>query len=90
VSKLDENEMKPPIFQKWAALNVVDSDVNALLQSYGDGAYDEARTRAREARLGRVMDGNRPAGHWDKVRREIARRTGRQVGLDTATRYTES
>jgi hypothetical protein len=76
--------------RKPAALNLLESDVNSLLQAFGDSAYDEARTRAREARLGKVMDGNRPNGHWDKVRREIARRTGRQVGLDTATRYTES
>jgi hypothetical protein len=82
--------MKLPILRKRTSPNLVASDVNSLLRSFGDSAYDEARTRAREARLGKVFDGNRPNGHWDKVRREIARRTGRQVGLDTATRYTES
>jgi hypothetical protein len=45
--------------------------------------------RAREERLGHVIDGNRPLGHWDRVRREIARRTGRQARADTATRYLD-
>lgn len=82
--------MKLPTPRKRAVLSLLESDVNSLLQAFGNGAYDEARTRAREARLGKVVDGNRPDGHWDKVRREIARRTGREVGLDTATRYTEA
>lgn len=81
--------MKLPVFRKRSSLNLVESDVVALIQSFGAAAYDEARTRAHEARLGKVVDDNRPDGHWDKVRREIGRRTGRQVGLDTATRYTE-
>jgi hypothetical protein len=81
--------MKFPVFRNRSSLNLVESDVVALIQSFGDAAYDEARTRARDARLGRVVDGNRPNGHWDKVRREIGRRTGRQGGLGTATRYTE-
>jgi hypothetical protein len=37
-----------------------------------------------------MIDANRPPSHWDKVRSEIARRTGRIVGVDTATRYLES
>jgi hypothetical protein len=45
------------------------------------------RGRAREARLGTVIDGHRP-GHWDRVRAEIARRTKR-AHVDTATRYLE-
>ncbi len=81
--------MKLPIFWKQTSSSIVESDVTALMQSFGDGAYDEARTRARGARLGEVVDGNRPDGHWDRVRKEIGRRTGRQIGLDTATRYTE-
>jgi hypothetical protein len=76
-----------PGFPKRARPALIEQDADALIASYGSGAYDEARTRAREARLGRVLDGNRPVDHWDKVRREIARLTGRQVGLDTANRY---
>ena len=62
-------------------------DATALILRFGDSAYDEARTRAREARLGSTVDANRPAGHWDKVRREIGKRTGRDHRLDAATRY---
>jgi len=51
-------------------------NAEALIAAYGDGAYEQARTRARDQRRGEVIDGNRPEGHWDRVRREIARRTG--------------
>lgn len=61
-------------------------DAQALITRFGASAYDEARTRARETRLGNVIDGNRREGHWDRVRAEIARRTGR-AHVDTATRY---
>ena len=64
----------------------VAEDAQVLMERFGLAAYDEARTRAREARLGRIIDGNRQAGHWDRVRAEIARRTGR-AHVDTATRY---
>lgn len=78
-----------PGFPKRVLPPVIQQDAVALIAAYGASAYDEARTRAREARLGRVLDGNRPLGHWDRVRREIARQTGRQVGIDTATRYLQ-
>ena len=64
----------------------VDRDAQGLIERFGASAYDEARTRAREARLGRVIDANRAEGHWDRVRAEIARRTQR-THVDTATRY---
>jgi hypothetical protein len=79
--------IKLPEFPKRAVPALVERDAEALIASCRPCAYDEARTCARDARLGRVLDGNRPVGHWDKVRREIARLTGRQVGMDTATRY---
>jgi len=69
------------------APDLIEADALALIASFGVSAYDEARTRARDARLRRVLDSNRPSGHWDRVRWEIARRTGRQIGVDTATRY---
>jgi hypothetical protein len=68
----------------------VRQDADALIGASGQGAYDQSRTRAHEARLGKMIDANRPPSHWDKVRSEIARRTGRIVGVDTATRYLES
>lgn len=64
-------------------------DALILIERFGAAAYDEARTRARDARLGNVIDGNRQDGHWDSVRAEIARRTNRRH-VDTATRYLSS
>jgi hypothetical protein len=53
---------------------VVADDADSLILGFGDGAYEQARTRAREERLGHVVEGNRPRGHWDRVRREILKR----------------
>jgi hypothetical protein len=69
---------------------LIEADATALIQTYGADAYEEARTRARQERAGDAPGEARPRGHWDAVRREIARRTGREVGADTATRYLES
>lgn len=67
----------------------VASDASALIAAFGEQAYFVARERAREERQsGKVLDANRAAGHWDRVRREIGNRTGRDQ-LDTATRYSE-
>jgi hypothetical protein len=66
----------------------VEADASALIETHGDGAYAAARTRAHEARERLVIDPDRPAGHWDRVRREIGRRIGRDQ-LDTATRYVD-
>jgi hypothetical protein len=70
--------------------DIVAQDTDVLMEAHGSGAYEEARTRARKARLGSVIDSNRPAGHWDKVRREIAKRTGKEIGADSASRYPNS
>ena len=81
--------LKLPFLPLGRASSLVIEDAEALLKAFGAAAYEEARTRAREARLGQVMDANRPAGHWDEVRRELARRTDRNTKADTATRYLE-
>ena len=62
-------------------------DAAILLTAFGARAYEEARTRAREARL--AEPSGTDARHWEKVRTEIARRLGRGQGVDTATRYLE-
>jgi hypothetical protein len=62
------------------------ADAGALIDRYGSGAYSEARRRGHEARRGVVFDGNRPNGHWDRVRVIIGRKTLRKH-VDTATRY---
>jgi hypothetical protein len=65
---------------------LAEADAVSLIAGFGDCAYDEARKRASEAYSGTILDGNRPAGHWDRVRRIIGEKDGRD-GLDTATRY---
>lgn len=50
----------------------------------GDMAYDEARTRARACRHRDDREGDR---HWSKVAVEIAKRTGREIGVKAADRY---
>ena len=72
--------------RRQARARMVEADAGTLIAGYGDCAYDEARKRAGEADSGVVLDGNRPEGHWQEVRRSIAKKFGRD-GLDTATRY---
>lgn len=62
------------------------ADAADLMSRFGDGAYTEARQRAREERDGKVIEGNRPEGHWDRVRARVGRTTRRDT-VDTATRY---
>jgi len=57
-------------------------DADNLMALFGDGAYSEAVARARHE-----DDVGGDPGHWLAVRREIARRMGKDIGLDTATRY---
>ena len=73
-----------------AAHDATSADADRLIEALGNGAYEEACTRAREQRLGKVIETNRPNGHWDRVRKEIARRTGRKTNVDSATRYLKS
>ncbi len=54
----------------------VERDAGDLIAQFGDGAYEEARKRARQERLGQS---NRPPGHRDAVCRALARRTGRII-----------
>lgn len=62
-------------------------DAEKLIKNYGRGAYEEARTRSRNFRLGRQdPHDDVPPGHWDRVRKIIGTLTGR-VFVDTATRY---
>lgn len=55
-----------------------------LITFLGDMAYDEARSRARACRHRDDRQGDR---HWSKVAVEIAKRTGREVGVKAADRY---
>ena len=51
-----------------------------LIRKLGTGAYSEARRCEREA-----LDDDSTA-HWRRVTLAVARKTGKRVGLDTATR----
>lgn len=55
-----------------------------LMTFLGDMAYDEARGRARACRH---RDDRRGDRHWSKVAVEIAKRTGREIGVKAADRY---
>ena len=58
----------------------IGTEAAALISGLGDGAYSEARRRAREA------SSDEMEREWNRVALTIAHKTGRQVGLDTATR----
>jgi len=66
----------------------VDADATAMIAEFGASAYHVARDRALEQRLHKIVDAERTPEHWNLVRFEIRKRTGRQ-DADTATRYLE-
>lgn len=51
---------------------LVQSDARALIERFGADAYFEARLRQHDDDV-RVIDGNRPPGHWERVKCAIAR-----------------
>lgn len=62
-------------------------DARDLLTFMGDGAYGEARNRAREHRAKRDGRGDR---HWSRVAVEIADCTGHVIGEKAVDRYAEA
>jgi len=58
----------------------IEAEADALISDLGDGAYSEARRRAREA------SSDEMEREWSRVALAVAHKTGRRVGLDTATR----
>jgi hypothetical protein len=65
----------------------VGHEAEALIERYGEAAYGFARFRRIE-----TLHRKRLAEHrfWCAVARAIARHTGREIGVDTASRYTSS
>jgi hypothetical protein len=51
-------------------------DADRLMDEYGAAAYEVAWTLAQDVDSGTLIE-SRPAGHWDRVRNIIARRTYR-------------
>ena len=66
----------------------VDADATAMIAEFGASACHVARDRALEQRLHKIVDADRSPEHWNLVRFEIRKRTGRQA-IDTATKYLE-
>lgn len=57
----------------------------ALIEVHGDAAYEFARSR----RIATLQQGDLVAHQfWSAIARVIALHIGREVGVDTATRYT--
>jgi hypothetical protein len=48
---------------------LIEADAKALIERFGEQAYSEARERQHDE----VVDANRPAGHWERVKKEIWR-----------------
>lgn len=69
---------------------LVDSDVAVMIEDFGADAYAEARRWVIAELNHKVIDADRPAGHWARVRAEILRRNGHSGRSDTATRYLEN
>lgn len=62
----------------------IEREAGHLLTFLGDMAYGEARSRARACRGKHDRDVDR---FWSKVAVEIARRTGREIGVKVTDRY---
>ena len=62
---------------------LVDSDAQALIERFGEDAYLEARLRQHDA--SRVIDVDRPPGHWERVKEAIRKQQGRRQCRGTVT-----
>jgi hypothetical protein len=68
---------------------LIESDAAIMIETFGDAAYLEARRWVIAELAYKVIDADRPAGHWARVRAEVNRRSRHQARTDTATRYVE-
>jgi hypothetical protein len=59
-------------FRRRAAYRtLIQADAMALVERFGERAYSEARERQHDAPD--VVDANRPADHWERVKEAIRR-----------------
>lgn len=65
---------------------LVEHDAHVLIGRHGAAAYYSARKLADDERNGRLVEIDRPLGHWSKVRRRIGTLTGLSGRTDSATR----
>lgn len=66
--------------------SAIREEAERLVLEFGTDAYDRAREAMREARRRKNA---RLERYFSKVSLEVARRAGREVGVDTTTRYLE-
>jgi hypothetical protein len=62
-------------------VRLVQADADSLIVRFGDQAYFEARDRAQRSAM---IDGDRPEMHWTRVKLEIAKRQGIEIGRSGA------
>ncbi len=67
------------------AARLVQADASTLIGRIGDSAYVEARDRAQRSS---IIDGDRPRGHWTRVKLEIAERQGIEINRCGTDRRT--
>ncbi len=65
-----------------ARIQRIEAEAEALVRNLGDWAYSEARRREHEASSDAI------AKDWSRVALVVARKTGKRVGLDAATRMS--
>ena len=65
-----------------ARIQCIEAEAEALIRNLGDWAYSEARRREHEASSDAI------AKDWSCVALAVARKTGKRVGLDAATRMS--
>jgi len=61
----------------------IDAEADAFIHNLGAAAYSAARRRGHEA------SSDAMAKHWHRVALAIAKKTGKRVGVDTATRMAK-
>jgi hypothetical protein len=57
----------------------IDAEAEVLINHFGVEAYSEARRRELEASSDAIAE------DWDRIALAVARKTGKRIGLDTAT-----
>ena len=55
---------------------LIETDAKALIERFGEQAYSEARFRQHDGPD--VVNANRPAGHWERVKEAIRRVEGQR------------
>ena len=79
-SRSKQDPMLSWLARRRAKIVRLDVEAEALIRDLGDRAYSEALRRQRESSSDEI------AKDWGRIASAVARKSGKQVGLDTATR----